>query len=116
MWSDGRVIPTSAQPDASKIERIYTADTRRIAGGDPWLTAWVGQMVTPWARLTKKARIPAERLFQLDRGADPTEAEIDALAAVWLVPPEGLRTSIQESRAATRRVHARPGADDRSAA
>lgn len=100
-----------------KIERAYTADhpvARRIAEGDPWLAAWVGQMVTPWARLTKKTRISSERLFQLDRGADPTDAEIDALAAVWLVPAEGLRTSIGESRAVTRRVHARPGADDRS--
>jgi hypothetical protein len=69
-------------------------------------------MVTPWARLTKKTGILPERLFQLDRGADPTDAEIDALAAVWLVPAEGLRASIEESRAVTRRVQSRPVADD----
>lgn len=100
-----------------KVERAYTPDhpvARRIAAGEVWLAAWVGQMVTPWARLTQKTRISSERLFQLDRGADPTNGEIDALAAVWLVPPEGLRASIEESR--TRRMHARPHDCGRSAA
>lgn len=73
-------------------------------------------MVTPWPRLTQKARITSDRLFELTRGADPTNAEIAALAAIWLVPPEGLRASIADSRAAARREHARLRDDDRSAA
>lgn len=70
---------------------------RRIAEGDPWLNAWIGQMATPWPTLTRKARIASERLEQLNRGADPTDAEIEALAGVWRVPPAGLRASIEES-------------------
>jgi len=72
---------------------------RLISEGDHWMTAWIGQMVTPWPTLTRKARIASERLMQLNGGADPTDTEIEALAAVWLVPPDGLRASIEESRA-----------------
>lgn len=73
-------------------------------------------MVTPWPRLTQKTCIPPERLLQLNRGVDPTDAKINALAAVWLMPPDALRASIAESRAVTRRVHSRLRDDGRGAA
>src|SRR5690606_1540696 len=84
-----------------KKVRAYAPDhpvARRIAEGDHWLNAWIGQMATPWPTLTRKARIPLERLRQFERGADPTQEEIQALATLWLVPLEGLWESIEKSR------------------
>ncbi len=36
--------------------------------------------------------------MHLSNGAEPTEAEIETLAAVWLVPSEGLRESIAQAK------------------
>jgi len=41
----------------AKEIRAYTPDhpvAKWIADGDHWLTAWVGQMCTPWQTMTKK--------------------------------------------------------------
>lgn len=84
----------------AKTVRAYTADhpvARWISDGDHWLTAWVGQSTTSWITITKKTGISRERLWEFQRGADPTEAEIEKLAALWWVTPAGLRDSINEA-------------------
>lgn len=55
-------------------------------------------MAMPYPVLTKRTKISAERLMHLSNGAEPTEAEIETLAAVWLVPSEGLRESIAQAK------------------
>lgn len=85
-----------------KIVRPYTPDhavARSIASGDGWFNAWVGQMRTPYVVLTKKTGIAEARLFELSAGQPPTLAEIEALAKLWLVPPEGLIASIADATA-----------------
>ncbi len=91
-----RPIPKTVRPyDADHPVRRWIAD----GDGDGWFDAWVGQMCTPYAVLTKKTGIAQERLFELSFGEPPTLAEIDALAKVWLVPPEGLIASIADASA-----------------
>lgn len=85
-----------------KVVRPYTADhpvARWIADGSVWFDAWVGQMCTPYAVLTKKTEISQARLFELSSGEPPTLSEISVLAKVWLVPPEGLMASIADATA-----------------
>jgi hypothetical protein len=65
-----------------------------IRRGSFWFDAWVAQMGTPYAALSKKSGIAAARLIALSRGAAPSEAEIAALAPPWYVTVEGLRESI----------------------
>ncbi len=86
----------------AKEVRAYTADhpvAKWIADGDHWLTAWVGQMCTPWQTITKKAGIPRERIDELNDDAEPTLDELEMLAELWWVTPEGLRRSIEEAKA-----------------
>lgn len=85
-----------------KVVKPYGPDhpvAHWIADGDGWFDAWVGQMCTPYAVLTKRTGIANARLFELSFGEPPTLAEIDALAKVWLVPPEGLIASIADASA-----------------
>lgn len=85
-----------------KEVRAWSADhpvAKWIADGDGWFDAWVGQMCTPYAVLTKKTGIASDRLFELSFGEPPTLTEIDALAKVWFVTPEGLISSIAEASA-----------------
>lgn len=92
-----------------KVVRPYDADhpvRQWIADGDGWFDAWVGQMCTPYAVLTRKTGIASDRLFELSFGDAPTLAEIEALAQVWLVPPEGLIASIADADACQSRVDA----------
>ncbi len=77
-----------------------------IADGDGWFDAWVGQMCTPYAVLTRRTGITNERLLELSFGEAPTLSEIDALAKVWLVPPEGLIASIADAGACQSRLAA----------
>lgn len=86
----------------AKLVRPYTPDhpvAGWIARGSTWFEAWVGQKGTPFVVLTKKAGIAEARLFELSHGDAPTLSEIDALAKVWLVPPEGLIASIADASA-----------------
>lgn len=92
-----------------KEVRPYSWDhpvAKTIADGDGWFDAWVGQMCTPYAVLTRKTGIANERLFELSFGDAPTLSEIDALAKVWFVPPEGLIASIADANACQPRVRA----------
>lgn len=80
----------------------YSADhpvASGIADGDHWLDAWLGQFCTPWDAITKKTGITRARIEELNDGADPTDDEINKLAALWWTTPEGLRKSIAEARA-----------------
>jgi hypothetical protein len=86
----------------AKEIRTYTQDhpvAKWIADGDHWLTAWVGQMCTPWQTITKKTGISRERIEELNDGAAPTADEIEKLAEIWWVTREGLRRSIERARA-----------------
>lgn len=92
-----------------KEVRAYSWDhpvAHWIADGDGWFDAWVGQMCTPYAVLTRRTGITSERLFELSFGDAPTLSEIDALAKVWLVPPEGLIASIADADACQSRLAA----------
>ncbi|QUM70833.1 hypothetical protein [Sphingopyxis granuli] len=85
----------------AKGVRSYSPDhpvARWIAEGDRWLTAWVGQMNTPWPAITRKTGIARARIEELNQGGEPTDDEIEKLAALWFVTPEGLRRSIDEAR------------------
>lgn len=81
--------------------RAYTPDhpvARWIADGDHWLTAWVGQSTTSWATIIRKTKITEARLLEFQWGSEPTDDEIEKLATLWFVTPEGLRRSIEEAR------------------
>lgn len=84
-----------------KAVKPYTAD-HPVAGsmrrGSRWLDAWVMQMVTPWAVITRKTGIAPDRISAFQYGdAQPTDEEVEKLAALWYVTPEGLRASIASS-------------------
>ena len=72
-----------------------------IEDGDHWLDAWLGQMCTPWETITRKTGILRERIEELNDDAEPTQDEIEKLAALWWVTPEGLRRSIEDASAAS---------------
>ena len=72
-----------------------------IADGDHWLDAWLGQMCTPWETITRKTGISRARIEELNDDAEPTSEEIEKLAALWWVTPEGLRRSIEEANTAS---------------
>lgn len=77
----------------------YSADhpvARGIADGDHWLDAWLGQMCTPWETITRKTGISRGRIEELNDGEAPTPDEIEQLARLWWVTPEGLGRSIEE--------------------
>ena len=71
-----------------------------IADGDHWLDAWLGQMCTPWETITRKTGITRARIEELNDDAEPTSDEIEKLAALWWVTPEGLQRSIEEANGA----------------
>lgn len=81
----------------------YTSDhpvSSGIADGDNWMDAWLGQMCTPWAEITRTTGISQDRIEALTYDDDvPTDEEVEALARIWWVTPDGLRRSIEESRA-----------------
>lgn len=82
----------------------YSADhpvASGIADGDCWLDAWLGQFCTPWDAISRKTGISRDRLNALTYDdAEPTDDEIEKLAALWWTTPEGLRRSIEEAKAA----------------
>jgi len=83
-----------------KVIRPFDAEHpvwRMIQDGDGWLNAWLAQMCTPWATISRKTKISIERIMELDDGEVPTEAEIEALSNLWHVTPDGLRKSIEEA-------------------
>lgn len=73
---------------------------RWIADGDSWVMAWVGQMCTPWGVVSQKTGISMERIDELDDGEEPTDEEVEELAALWWTTPTGLRKSIEDARPA----------------
>lgn len=88
----------------AKEVRPYTPEhpvARLIADGDGWVLAWVCQMCTPWETVSRKTKIAVERIGELDRGEEPTEEEVEKLAALWWTTPTGLRKSIKDARPAT---------------
>ena len=83
-----------------KEVRDYDADhpvAISIRSGSRWFDAWVAQMATPYPVLTKRTKLAEDRLLQFSRGAVPSSAEIERLAAAWYVTPEGLCRSIDQS-------------------
>lgn len=68
-----------------------------IADGDHWMDAWLGQMCTPWEMITRKTGISRARIEELNDDTEPTSDEIEKLAALWWVTPEGLRKSIDQA-------------------
>jgi hypothetical protein len=86
-----------------KQVQSYNAD-HPVAGsirrGSRWFDAWVMERTTSYPVLTKRTKIAGDRLSQLSHGADPTDAEVELLAYVWFVTPEGLRESIAQARGA----------------
>lgn len=73
---------------------------RGIADGDGWLDAWLGQLCTPLETITRKTGITRARIEELNDDTNPTEEEIEKLAALWWTTPESLRRSIEEAKAA----------------
>lgn len=97
------------RPVANEV-KPYTPDhpvARWIKDGDSWVMAWVGQMCTPWGVVAKKTGIAIERIDELDDGEEPTNDEIEALAALWWTTPIGLRRSIEDARPAMEARRAR---------
>ena len=89
------------RPVVKKL-RAYDADhpvAKCIAGGDPWMRAWITQMCTSWPMIAKKTGISPARIGELDKGADPVADEVEKLAVLWWVTPDGLRRSIIDARA-----------------
>lgn len=84
-----------------KEVRPYTDDhpvAVSIRSGSRWFNAWVAQLTTSYPVLTKRTKIAGERLMQLSHGAEPSPAEVELLAEVWFVTPEGLRQSIDQAK------------------
>lgn len=67
-----------------------------IASGDPWFGAWAVQCCTPLAVLSKRTRIPLDRLYEIDRGEKVSTEELSALAEAWRVSPEDVLASMPE--------------------
>lgn len=79
----------------------YTSDhpvAQSIRRGSQWFNAWVAQMTTSFPLLTKRTKIATDRLMQLSHGDEPTAAEVELLAAVWYVTPEGLMESVRDGQ------------------
>lgn len=55
-------------------------------------------MTTPWGVVSKRTGITMKRIDELDDGEEPTDAEVEALAALWWITPAGLRKSIEDAR------------------
>lgn len=88
-------------PRIAKAVRPFTPDhpvAGSITRGSRWFDAWTAQMTTPYVQIAKKTGIAADRLIVFSRGGFPDAAEIEALAALWHVTPEGLRASICQCR------------------
>ena len=102
VFSTTDMVYRKGERAVAKEIRAYTSDhpvAKWIADGDHWLTAWVGQMCTPWQTITKKTGIARERIDELNDDAEPTPDELELLAKLWWVTPEGLRRSIEEAKA-----------------
>lgn len=67
---------------------------RMMASGDSWFRAWQGQAGVVWPVIARRCGIPMERMHELDRGGQPTEAEVQALAALWNCPVADIWASI----------------------
>lgn len=98
-------------PRIVKSVRHFTPDhpvAQSIDRGSHWFHAWVAQMTTPYDTITRKTGIARERLFEFSRCALPAGDEIEALAALWHVTPEGLLRSIEQFRDASATVGRNP--------
>lgn len=81
--------------------RPFTEDhhvARAILTGDRWFYAWLSAKGTSYPVISRKTKIPAERLTQLDRDAHPTPAEAAALCALWEITTDDLEASIRFGR------------------
>lgn len=99
----GEMVYRKGERPVVKEVAPYTPEhpvARWIADGDSWVMAWVGQMTTPWPVISRKTGIPMERIEELDDGEEPTDEEVEKLAALWWTTPTGLRKSIDDARPA----------------
>lgn len=55
------------------------------------------QMTTPHAVIVRRTGIAEARLWEFAMGAEPTADEIEVLAALWYVKPDGLAESILQA-------------------
>lgn len=95
------VVRRKGEQKIPKIVREYTPDhpvARMIASGDCWVNAWVVQMTTPWAIIAKRTGINEKRLREFEGGAEPSPIEIETLAVLWYVTPQGLTESIRNDQ------------------
>ena len=84
-----------------KKARSFTAE-HPVAGsirrGSRWFDAWAAEMTTSCPALMKRTKIKEERPMQLSHGEEPTDAEVEILAAAWFVTPDGLRQSTDQAK------------------
>lgn len=84
------------QPVPKQI--VGWSDDHPVAGsmrrGSKWFDAWIGQMTTPYLRLSRRTKIPVERIQEIDSGSPITRVELEALAQAWWITPEGLLQSM----------------------
>lgn len=66
---------------------------RAMRTGSSWWTAWTSQACTPWPQIERRTGITIARMFELDRGADPSADELAALAKLWNCPVADLTDS-----------------------
>lgn len=71
---------------------------RAMRSGDSWFRAWQGQASVIWPKISRETGIPFARLTELDRGAVPTDAEVDKLSELWGCPREDITRSISDSK------------------
>lgn len=78
------------------------SDAHPVAGairtGDNWFYAWASQKATPGPKIARATKIPKDRLSDLWRGAEPTDAEVEILARLWKIEPGDIVASIAFSR------------------
>lgn len=67
-----------------------------VERGSSWFSAWVGQMNTPYSKLTRLTGMSAGRFSAIDHGDYVTRTELEALAKAWGATPEALVQSMPD--------------------
>jgi len=65
-----------------------------IREGDRRLDCWIRQQCVPVATLAKRSGVAEARLWELLRDAEPTDAELEALAGTLRTDAASLRASV----------------------
>jgi hypothetical protein len=67
-----------------------------IRDGDSWFFAWLRQMSTPYAKLSRLTGMSAGRFDAINHGDYVTRAEVEALAKAWGATPDALIQSMPD--------------------